>query len=250
MHFLLLPIKHTNVHTTNTSVSLPVSATLQNVNNGNNNVIATTSTSTTRSPSSPGTQDISKRTTIKPIIRPITSTTTTTTTRIHRNVTKSPPSTPTTSTMSQAVTSAPSVNVTTTGTPSTSTPSPPVSSTLNPTLNAVTSKISLYTRRNPIAGQYLVPAVPQTVIDAVTFDANKPTRILIHGSFDGADVGHWMRDMKHRLIDVDDSNVILVDWSNHAANSNAAYRLSAVRIVGNQVAVIIQDFVVSRKTRK
>lgn len=72
-------------------------------------------------------------------------------------------------------------------------------------------------------------------------------RIIVHGSFDGLDFGHWMRDMKTRLLEVEDSNVIVVDWSQSAALSSSHVRLSNARIVGHQVAKIIEDFQVSSR---
>lgn len=66
----------------------------------------------------------------------------------------------------------------------------------------------------------------------------------MHGSFDGLDFGHWMRDMKQRLLDVEDSNVIIADWSSAASANTAINRLTNAKIVGHQIAVLLRNFIV------
>ena len=129
-------------------------------------------------------------------------------------------------------------NTTTSQTASSTSPAPISDLDIN---SLKTTKFSLYTRRNPIAGQHIIPGLIETIQNATYYRNNNPTRIIIHGSFDGADVGHWMRNMKHKLLDVEDSNVILVDWSDAASNNNAIHRLACVRTVGHQMVRILQD---------
>lgn len=54
-----------------------------------------------------------------------------------------------------------------------------------------------------------------------------------------------MRDMKSKFLDIEDPNVIVVDWSPSAAISNTVQRLANARIVGHQMARVIEDFIVS-----
>jgi hypothetical protein len=122
-------------------------------------------------------------------------------------------------------------------------PQPVVQSILVPELNQVPTKISLYTRKNPISGHTIIHNVPATVELAHVYSNDVPTRIIVHGSFDGLDFGHWMRDMKQRFLDVEDSNIIVVDWSSAASNSNALTRLTNARVVGHQIAMILQNFI-------
>lgn len=120
---------------------------------------------------------------------------------------------------------------------------PAVHAMIIPELNQIPTKISLYTRRNPISGHTIIHNVPATVELATFYSNESPTRIIIHGSFDGLDFGHWMRDMKGRLLDVEDSNIIVVDWSSAASNNIAQTRLANSRVVGHQVAMILQNLI-------
>ena len=122
-------------------------------------------------------------------------------------------------------------------------PNPVIQSIVVPELNTVPTKISLYTRRNPVSGHTIIHNVAATTELAHYFNSEAPTRIIVHGSFDGQDFGHWMRDMKQRILDVEDSNVIIVDWSAAAALSNANVRLTNSRIVGHQIAMIVHNLI-------
>ena len=54
-----------------------------------------------------------------------------------------------------------------------------------------------------------------------------------------------MRDMKTRLLEVEDSNVIIVDWSASATLPLTNTRVSNARVIGHQVAKILEDLHVS-----
>lgn len=87
-----------------------------------------------------------------------------------------------------------------------------------------------------------------TVETAGHYKSEIPVRVIVHGSFDGVDFGHWMRDMKTRMLEVEDSNVIVVDWSASAGTNTANQRVYNSRIVGHQIARILEDFIVRKKS--
>ena len=71
-------------------------------------------------------------------------------------------------------------------------------------------------------------------------DPRHPTRFIIHGSFD---YSHWMKDMKDKLLENEEANVVIVDWSTAASKSfTDIQRLSHSRDVGFQVTSIVEDF--------
>lgn len=119
------------------------------------------------------------------------------------------------------------------------------SSPFKPEVNPINTKISLYTRKNPLVGHLLNLGDGSESIASSPLDPNTITRVIIHGSFDGVDYGHWMRDMKTRLLEVEDSNVIIVDWSATASLALPAARVSNARVIGHQVAKILEDLHVS-----
>lgn len=127
---------------------------------------------------------------------------------------------------------------------SSSTTEASLSTSMKPELNPISTKISLYTRKNPTVGHILLPGEMLTVETAGHYKSETPVRVIVHGSFDGVDFGHWMRDMKTRMLEVEDSNVIVVDWSASAGTNTANQRVYNSRIVGQQIARILEDFIV------
>ncbi|KAI1285048.1 Pancreatic lipase-related protein 2 [Halotydeus destructor] len=123
--------------------------------------------------------------------------------------------------------------------------SQPQRSSPKPEVNPINTKILLYTRRNPIVGHFLAAGDLESVKQATKYTPGQPVRIIVHGSFDGLDVGHWMRDMKTKFLDTENANVMVVDWSASASVSNWNQRLANTRIVGHQVARVLEDFIVS-----
>jgi len=82
-----------------------------------------------------------------------------------------------------------------------------------------------------------------TLYDAPTYSSAKPTRIIVHGSFDGVDSGHWMKDMRVKLLQIEDSNVILVDWSQDANANIPEHRLANARHVGTHMVHLINGLI-------
>ncbi|EDV23023.1 uncharacterized protein TRIADDRAFT_57866 [Trichoplax adhaerens] len=88
-------------------------------------------------------------------------------------------------------------------------------------------------------------------ISPSNFKGNKDTKIIVHGYLDDSST-YWMNDMKDKLLQLDDFNVILVDWSGSQlllAGSRADYLLSVAntRIVGAQIGELIKALPVSRE---
>ncbi|CAM4741836.1 unnamed protein product [Rotaria magnacalcarata] len=73
------------------------------------------------------------------------------------------------------------------------------------------------------------------------WSASRPTKFLIHGFVDAGNTQWWI-DMKNAILDVDDVNVILVDWTK--ANGFPYEKATAnVQVVGAEVALFINYFI-------
>lgn len=114
---------------------------------------------------------------------------------------------------------------------------------------ALGTKILLYTRKNPQHPVTLLAGDTKAIINLINFDGQAPTRFIVHGSYDGPDSGQWMKDMKNRFLQIEKVNVLIVDWSKSATVSMADQRLQNIRMVGNQVAKVIEDLIEHKKVR-
>ncbi|XP_014294183.3 pancreatic triacylglycerol lipase [Halyomorpha halys] len=74
------------------------------------------------------------------------------------------------------------------------------------------------------------------------FDATKPTKFIIHG-FKGSSKDISARIVVEQLLNLEDGNVILLDWAKGA--SGPSYRLSAAntQLVGKQLELILLDMI-------
>ena len=82
------------------------------------------------------------------------------------------------------------------------------------------------------------------------FNGSKDTKIIVHGYLDDS-LAYWMNDMKDKLLQLDDFNVILVDWSGSQlllTGSRAGYPLSVAntRVVGAEIGELIKALPVDR----
>ncbi|RWS29102.1 pancreatic triacylglycerol lipase-like protein [Leptotrombidium deliense] len=109
--------------------------------------------------------------------------------------------------------------------------------------DSIGTKILLYTQSNPVTAEVLVPGDPSTINKISSFRSEKPLRVIIHGSFDGLDNGHWMTDMKDKFLQRDDENVILCDWSKGASANLPDQRMTNIRMLGSKVADVLKDFI-------
>jgi len=103
------------------------------------------------------------------------------------------------------------------------------------------TKMLLYTRKNPVSPYLLVAGDSTTVESCTDYNPLLPTRVILHGSFDGPDHGQWMKEMRNRILQVEDCNVILVDWNKGASASQPEQRVTNARMVGDQVAIVLKD---------
>jgi hypothetical protein len=115
--------------------------------------------------------------------------------------------------------------------------------------SALKVKLLLFTRKHPTIGVPLIPGNLSTVNSLVYYDAGQPTRFIIHSSFDGPEASTWMKDMKNRFLSIESSNIILVDWSRSASASMTDLRLTNVRMVGVEIARIIDDLAAVHGTK-
>ncbi|CAF3787097.1 unnamed protein product [Adineta steineri] len=73
------------------------------------------------------------------------------------------------------------------------------------------------------------------------WNASKPTKFFIHGFLDSTNKPWWV-DMKNAILEVEDVNVIMVDWSK--ANGFPYEKASAnTQVVGAEVALFIKYFI-------
>jgi hypothetical protein len=70
------------------------------------------------------------------------------------------------------------------------------------------------------------------------WNATRPTKFLVHGFLDNTSNKQWWIDMKNAILEVDDVNVIFVDWSK--GNGFPYTRATAnTQIVGAEIALFI-----------
>lgn len=73
------------------------------------------------------------------------------------------------------------------------------------------------------------------------WSVNRPTKFIVHGFLDSANKQWWI-DMKNAILDVEDVNVILVDWSK--GNGFPYEKATAnTQIVGAEIALFINYFI-------
>lgn len=102
----------------------------------------------------------------------------------------------------------------------------------------VNTTFLLFTRSNPVVQEYLQSDADHLLHDTV-FQPKKPTKIIIHGFMDNILVGNWLFEMKDRLLDTMDCNVIVVDWrgGNVLPYSQAT---ANGRVVGAEIAFLVK----------
>ncbi|OQR72959.1 pancreatic triacylglycerol lipase-like, partial [Tropilaelaps mercedesae] len=97
-----------------------------------------------------------------------------------------------------------------------------------------------YTRENKDMPDYLIGyKIRGDALETVHFNAELPTKVIIHGFLDTQFFGAWMSELKDKLLTLGNFNVIIVDWS--GGNSLPYTQATAnTRVVGAEVAVLIQ----------
>ncbi|CAF3462217.1 unnamed protein product [Rotaria sp. Silwood1] len=98
--------------------------------------------------------------------------------------------------------------------------------------DVIRTKFYLYTRATR---KNRIEISRSTALDP--WSASKPTKICVHGFVDSMNTPWWM-DMKNALLDAEDVNVILVDWSK--GNGFPYTKATAnTQVVGAEIALLI-----------
>ncbi|KAI7685837.1 Pancreatic triacylglycerol lipase, partial [Sarcoptes scabiei] len=72
------------------------------------------------------------------------------------------------------------------------------------------------------------------------FDPKLRTKIIVHGFIDSSSSGHWMRDVKDKYLEIEDTNVIICDWS-RANFFPYTVATANTRVVGPMIGIVIQQ---------
>lgn len=100
------------------------------------------------------------------------------------------------------------------------------------------TKFFLHTRPNTTA-HYSLTADADTIRHS-TFQANKKTKMVIHGFAPMNDrIAKWVNHMTQAILEYDDVNVVIVDW---VGGAGVAYdqAVTNTRLVGAQIAQLIR----------
>ncbi|CAD6230544.1 GSCOCG00006812001-RA-CDS [Cotesia congregata] len=118
--------------------------------------------------------------------------------------------------------------------------------TLNRNLNklplpreVINTSIIIYTREDPTKGQVIVVSKIKSV-ELINFNPKRKTKFIIHG-FNSSPHVPWAKDMKNELLQHDDFNVIVVDWTG-GSSIILFYTQTAgnTRLVGLEIAYLIK----------
>ncbi|RUS88835.1 hypothetical protein EGW08_003380, partial [Elysia chlorotica] len=74
-----------------------------------------------------------------------------------------------------------------------------------------------------------------------TFDPTKPTKVIIHGFFNSANL--WVVDMKDAILKKADMNVMTVNWEKGAAPPDYNQAVANVRLVARQAHLVLSQMV-------
>ncbi|CAB4064290.1 GABRA [Lepeophtheirus salmonis] len=107
---------------------------------------------------------------------------------------------------------------------------------------SIGTKFILHTRDTRSHPQYINAS--NWSLDRSNFKASRPTKLIVHGFLDSAQV-FWVKEMTDALLDYMDFNVIVVDWN---AGARAIYSQAAAntRLVGLEVASLIEYLITQR----
>ncbi|XP_015759009.1 PREDICTED: inactive pancreatic lipase-related protein 1-like [Acropora digitifera] len=97
----------------------------------------------------------------------------------------------------------------------------------------------LFTRQNKQTAQNLDDATEGT-LKASNFRNSRRTIFVVHGFLENIN-NRWVKPMKDALLEKENCNVILVDWSKGASNPfNYLQAAGNTRLVGRQISVLIK----------
>lgn len=109
---------------------------------------------------------------------------------------------------------------------------------------AINTEFFLYTRKNP-KNPYKLIAWDRANLNVSNFNGNLKTKMLIPGWIDKEVFAVWMVDLRKKLLDFDDLNVISINW-----NNLVPYYISVAntRVVGAEIANLIKFLEVVKLT--
>ncbi|CAL1538424.1 unnamed protein product [Lymnaea stagnalis] len=100
----------------------------------------------------------------------------------------------------------------------------------------------LYTRESGSTSQNLEAVHLDRILATWTHFKARPTKILSHGFMDNSNVTPFQRNLKDKLLEYGDFNVVIVDWSK--GNSPPYTQATAnTRVVGAQIALLVKELV-------
>lgn len=106
----------------------------------------------------------------------------------------------------------------------------------------IDTKFWLLTRENPTQPQFLKYADDMSSLKLSHFNASRATKFIAHG-FKGSGKDRGALIIVDSLLNMEDANVILVDWEKGAAGPSYALAATNTQIIGRQLALLILDMV-------
>ncbi|XP_068220718.1 uncharacterized protein [Palaemon carinicauda] len=103
----------------------------------------------------------------------------------------------------------------------------------------INTRFLLFTRERRDREKVIKSQNISTILDS-HFNTSRPTKMLIHG-FGSSCYSVWISEMKEIILNLMDVNIICVNWQKGAEVPNYVRAASNTRLVGRQVAVLIQQ---------
>ncbi|XP_076683516.1 pancreatic triacylglycerol lipase [Andrena cerasifolii] len=105
--------------------------------------------------------------------------------------------------------------------------------------SVIRTRFLLYTRLGTDSPENLQYGDRSQSMENSKFNGSKPLKIIIHGyKGSGSDVGFIL--MIRNLLDLEDANVVVLDWTRGAATTYQA-AVANTELVGRQLALVLQD---------
>jgi pimeloyl-ACP methyl ester carboxylesterase len=102
----------------------------------------------------------------------------------------------------------------------------------------INTKFTLFTRNNRLSGARITANEP-----SVNYGAHKMTRFIVHGFMDDFNLLRWDDEMKDALPDVEDSNVIVVDWSGGNKFPFYIQAVANTQIVAAEIETLVYSYI-------
>jgi pancreatic triacylglycerol lipase len=102
----------------------------------------------------------------------------------------------------------------------------------------INTKFTLFTRNNRLSGARITANEP-----SVNYGAHKMTRFIVHGFMDDFNLLRWDDEMKDALLDVEDSNVIVVDWSGGNKFPFYIQAVANTQIVAAEIETLVYSYI-------